>query len=322
MLNVSQPSLRGTEGWIMKLGKKKNGQECDLEQLLEAEKQKNQELQGNLDKTQKENEELQSKLDEALQRLQKQEDVNEEQEDETASQETESSSEQQSLGKDESENEAKDTESEEQQTSSAEAMDNIQSKCQRILEKLACLEDGINAVRQLSINMVSEKDNKIEEYIDKYDRLLDNVQQDRYLKDKLSLVKRIISYVELVREVLYEFDEKRGDSVPLTKDAVFFREQIENLTKSMAGTIRNEMVETIPMANMGDDFDEKRMDVIDTVETDNPSLNRKIFRSVSPCYIWSLPYILKARVTDTGDEVRSYKFVLQPEKVILYNLKK
>ena len=325
-------------------GINKSGQESELEQLkkqneelqerLYQSEESNKGLQMELDDARKENEELQLdiiQLKEEFGQYQSVQDDLQTQTDEVPDSISieESISTENAIETSDCEYEKEEKKSEENQPMREDAMDKIQSLCQNILDKVGHLESSIVAELQSSINIarvkddkMREKDEKLHEYVDKYERMFQNVQEDRYRKDKAKLINKVISYVDLMRRVLYDFDAKRNDQMPLTEDAAFFRQQIEGLILSMDDTLKHEMVYTLPMANHGDDVDEERMEVIDTVETDDSALVGKIFRSVSACYIWSLPYILKARINETGDEVRTYNFVLHPEEVITYKLKK
>ncbi len=57
---------------------------------------------------------------------------------------------------------------------------------------------------------------------------------------------------------------------------------------------------------------------MDSVQTDDPQMAGKVAGSESPAYVWTLPYILKARVDGDGNEINSYRFLLEREKVIIY----
>lgn len=327
-------------------GINKNGQESELEQAMKEALQKNEELQEKLNQLEESNKRLQTELDDAQKKndelqldiIQLKEKSGQYQSEQDVSQaQTEEDSDsvpQEETATTGNAGEASDCENEEnelgeQQPVCEDAMDKIHSLCQNILDKVGHLESSVVAELHSSINTVGvkdenihEKDVKLQEFRDKYERLLQNVQEDRYRKDKSKLINKLISYVDLMRRVLYDYDAKREGMEPMTEDAIFFRQQIESLILSMDDALKHEMVNTLPMANPGDDVDEERMEVIDTVETDDPALDGKIFRSVSACYTWSLPYILKARINETGDEVRTYNFVLHPEEVITYKLKK
>lgn len=191
---------------------------------------------------------------------------------------------------------------------------------QLISEKIDTLNSVVNNNQSL-INAAKTSDEKLNAYTSKYEGLYQNVQEDRYRKDKAKIINKMIFYVDLMRRMLYDFINKRNPDEQLSDDAIFLKNQIENLIQSMDDTLKHEMVQTRPMAQNGDTFDEETMEVIDIIETDDASLDGKIFRSISACYTWTLPYILKARINENGDEVRRYSFVIHPEEVITYKLK-
>lgn len=156
----------------------------------------------------------------------------------------------------------------------------------------------------------------------KYENLSQNVQEDRYRKDKAKIINKVIFFSDLIRRMLYDFNAHRDATKAKDEETVFLEEQFAKLIDAMDDTLRHEMVETLPMAAQGDDFVEGNMEVIDTVETDDANLAGKVYRSISACYTWYLPYIVKARLDDNGNEVRHYRFVLHPEEVIIYKLNK
>ena len=121
--------------------------------------------------------------------------------------------------------------------------------------------------------------------------------------------------------MLYEFNQHRSDKAK-SEETVFLEQQFEKLIVAMDDTLKHEMVSTMTQAAEGADFDEEPMEAIDTINTDNAALDGKVHRSLSACYVWTLPYILKARIDENGNEVRNYRFVLHPEEVILYKYNK
>ena len=166
-----------------------------------------------------------------------------------------------------------------------------------------------------------DKAARIDELSEKYERLMTSVQEDRYRKDKVKLISKIIFFTDLIRRMLYEFNQHRSNTAK-SEETVFLEQQFEKLIVAMDDTLKHEIVSTMPQAAEGADFDEEHMEAIDTIHTDNASLDGKVHRSLSACYVWTLPYILKARIDENGNEVRNYRFVLHPEEVILYKYNK
>ena len=156
----------------------------------------------------------------------------------------------------------------------------------------------------------------------KYENLMQTVQEDRYRKDKVKLINRVIFFTDLIRRMLYDFNTHRDSSQPKNEETLFLEQQFEKIIETMDDTLRHEMVTTLPLPCEGDDFQDEYMEVIDTIETDNDALAGKVQRAISACYIWTLPYILKARLDENGNEVRHYQFVLHPAEVIVYRLVK
>lgn len=187
------------------------------------------------------------------------------------------------------------------------------------LEKIkGCLGKELVDMRE----MVRQADTRCKQWQDKYDKLYQNVQEDRYRKDKVKLASRMIHHIDLLRRMLYDYNSGRDPNKPKDEEAQYLEKQIELIIAAMDDTLRHEMVQTLPMAKQGDIVNEELMEVIDTVPTADSALDGRVFRSVSACYYWTLPYVLKARLDEKGNEVRSYNFMLHPEEVIIYKMNK
>ena len=154
---------------------------------------------------------------------------------------------------------------------------------------------------------------------ERFYQLTQTVQEDRYRKDKSRLLSACIDEANLIRSSLYDF-RKRRDNGELKKSAELeLEEMLEKIVDHFDKRIlRIERVEVLPKAEPGSDFSEDIQDVVDYQPTDDPQMAGKVARSESPAYVWTLPYILKAKVDGDGNEINSYRFLLEREKVIIY----
>lgn len=167
----------------------------------------------------------------------------------------------------------------------------------------------------------SDLQESLDQKQERLEQIMQTTQEDRYKKDKIKLVNKYIYQMDLIRKVLYDFDSLR--TVQSDKESVVFLEnQLKSIVVSMEATLAQEMVEPIQYGEQGGNVNPEMQETIDTVATDNPELDGKIYSSINPGYVWTLPYILKAKITDKGDEIKSYRFLVRPEQIVIYRLNK
>ena len=163
---------------------------------------------------------------------------------------------------------------------------------------------------------------KLAEKQERLENILQSVQEDRYRKDKIKLINKYIYHIDLIRQTLYDFNSARDSSKEKDPETVFLERQLEETAAGLEAVLMQEMVEKVQTGKNGGTVDPEMQETVETVPTNDPGMDGKIFRSLSPAYVWTLPYILKPRISDTGEEVRSYRFLIRPEQIITYKLKK
>lgn len=161
---------------------------------------------------------------------------------------------------------------------------------------------------------------KLDEKQERLEQIVHNCQEDRYRKDKGRLINRIIYQMDLIRNVIYDFDNEHPED--LSASVAFLRQQFLEIITYMEETLRAESVECIRLGKDGSAVDLELQEVTDVVITDKPELAGKVHRSIHPGYTWRLPYILKAKIKDDGRVVKDYDFLIRPEQVITYKLNK
>lgn len=171
------------------------------------------------------------------------------------------------------------------------------------------------------IELCNEAQKAREKAEDKYSTLFSQVQEDRYRKDKVKILSRSIRIRGMIMDLLYDYQANKMEGSE-TPAAQFLQTQLKNLIDCLEADLKQEKVFKLENGKDGADFDEEHMEACGVEPTDNPELSGKVCRSVAPGYYWTLPYILKPRITDTGDEVYSYKFIISYEQVITYKYTK
>lgn len=199
--------------------------------------------------------------------------------------------------------------------------DGMQRALDALGEKMNELSARIGDDYQRLLKENADIQERLDQKQERLEQIMQATQEDRYKKDKIKLVNKYIYQMDLIRKVLYDFDSLR--KVQSEKESVAFLErQLTSIVVSMEATLAQEMVESIQCGEHGGTFNPELQESIDTVATDNPELDGKIYASINPGYVWTLPYILKAKITDKGDEIKSYRFLVRPEQVIIYRLNK
>lgn len=164
-----------------------------------------------------------------------------------------------------------------------------------------------------------ELSTKLEQRINRYEELVSNIQEDRYRKDKVKILRRNINMRNLVSSVLDDYRQEtprtEGYNSPA---AIFLEQQLEKIIEKLDADLRQEMLIPLVKGVEGSDFDAEHQEIVERQTTDQPALDGKVYRSVAPGYIWTLPYIFRPRVNETGEEIHTYRFLLRSEDVITY----
>lgn len=162
---------------------------------------------------------------------------------------------------------------------------------------------------------------QLDAYTEKYDSIVSHVQEDRYRKDKAKMITRLIRMRGLIKDITEEYqnDKMEGAETPA---ALFLQKQLEALVVGLDNDLQQEMVYKIAEAQEGSEFNPDHQEAAGTQPTEDPEKAGKVYKSLSPAYYWTLPYIFKARVNENGETIHSYKFVLTYEQVITYQLTK
>lgn len=199
-----------------------------------------------------------------------------------------------------------------------------ESKSQDMEELLKLMQEVRDTVERRYGQLLDEQRETRKEKANKeerYEQLVSRVQEDRYRKDKVKILSRMIRMRSNITDMLgfYEGEAMEGKD---SDAAAYLQKQLKALIDGLDADLRQEMVIKMENGKPGSDLDEEHQEAVGTEPTDQPELAGKVCRSVSPGFYWTLPYIFKPRVNETGEEVMSYKFVINYEQVITYQYKK
>ena len=181
----------------------------------------------------------------------------------------------------------------------------LESGCGKWADENRLLAGQADRLEQL----LEEKQQRLEE-------VLQAVQEDRSRKDKIKLVNRCIRLSDLVRKTLDDFAEEHREE-SLSEKEEFLQKQLQAVVTGLEEALKAEGIQVVQTGVDGGDFDAELHKSVDVQATDKPEWNGKVCRSISPAFIWTLPYILRARKADE-DRVVSYRFLLREEQVVTY----
>lgn len=192
-----------------------------------------------------------------------------------------------------------------------------------LVRRVENIMDGLIAENR---ELIARQD-KIDEKLHLKEMLLEevnqNVQQDQYRKGRLSLAKQIMRAAETMRLNLYKFEKTYGyapGGEPKDEETKRLKGDMEGMVTILEGILETEHLKKRPMSEPGTPFDPEFQEVTGEESTDDEALVGKVCRSLGPAWVWQLPYILKPMISETGDKIRHYSFLVRPEQVIVYKL--
>ena len=164
-----------------------------------------------------------------------------------------------------------------------------------------------------------EEDNSNKQ--DRLENIIQTVQEDRYRKDKLKLINRCIFQSEMLRKTIYEYPDITKE-MTLEQKEEFLLKQLNSVVIGFDSMLADEGAVVTHFAAVGEKMNNEFQEAVGARETDDEAKNGTVAEVVSPGYVWTLPYILKAKVNESGEEIKRYKFLMQTEKIIAYKFVK
>ena len=201
-------------------------------------------------------------------------------------------------------------------------LESIEAKLDKISDENAAILSLLES-HDLTLKDIQEKQGEkiktIEEQSDirqeKLEHIIQTVQEDRYRKDKLRLINRCVYQADLVRKTVYDYPELSKD---IENKEEFLLRQLQSVVAGIESMLADEGVLVRNFAAVGEKINPEYQEVIGVIETDDESKNNTVAEIINPGYIWTLPYILKAKVNESGEEIKHYKFLMQTEQIIAY----
>lgn len=155
--------------------------------------------------------------------------------------------------------------------------------------------------------------NKLEDKLSRRETDLQQYQEDIYRKMATPYIRQFITLGDMIQKVLF-------DSADNTS-AFFWQEQLSKIRESINYILKDFSVKTYTSVN-NNNFDPEKQEVASYWETTDILLDKKVRRSLAPGYIWTLPYIVKAKANGEPHPLKAYEFILRKEQVETYKLSK
>lgn len=177
------------------------------------------------------------------------------------------------------------------------------------------VREGINqALENLSVKIDQENRelvcvlDKVEEKLKRKEADLQGFQEDSRLKATAPFLKQFIHLGDMMRKVM---DENPAEP---EASAAYLLEQIRQLTDSVDFILRDFSVDVFRHDEGDTRFDPHTQQAFG-YPTDDPTLDKKIRRTINPGYVWTLPYILKAKANGEEHPLKEYRIIFRREQV-------
>lgn len=177
------------------------------------------------------------------------------------------------------------------------------------------VREGMNQVLEnLSVKIDQENRelvrvlDKVEEKLMRKEADLQGFQEDSRLKATAPFLKQFIHLGDMMRKVVEE------NPVEPEASAAYLLAQIRQLTDSIDFILRDFSVDVFRHDESDTRFDPHTQQAFEYL-TDDPTLDKKVRRTINPGYVWTLPYILKAKANGEEHPLKEYRMIFRREQV-------
>ena len=125
----------------------------------------------------------------------------------------------------------------------------------------------------------------------------------------------------MIRKTVFEYPDITKEMSAEEKEE-FLLKQLKSIVVGFDSMLADEGAVVTNFAAVGEKMNNEYQEAVGVRETDDESKNGTVAEIVSPGYVWTLPYILKAKLNESGEEIKRYKFLMQTEKIIAYKFVK
>lgn len=153
--------------------------------------------------------------------------------------------------------------------------------------------------------------NKVEDKLMRRESEIQGFQEDSRLKSIAPLLKQFIYLGDMMRKVLYD--------MPVDKEMAYeyLKSQLKQLINSIDYILMDFSVDAFKHDEDNITFDPHTQQMFEYI-TDDITLDKKIRRTVNPGYVWTLPYIIKAKANGEPHPLKEYRMIFRREQVECY----
>lgn len=183
------------------------------------------------------------------------------------------------------------------------------------------LQNGVNLILSTLTDKIDTENRELVRVLEKTeDKLMlreadvQSFQEDLFRKSTTPYLKQFIALGDMMRKLVAETTENEKPS------NTYLHEQIQKLIESIDYILRDFSVEVYKHIPEEVQFNPQNQEVVAYCPTDNSELDRKVRRTINPGYIWTLPYILKAKANGEQLPLKEYSAIFRREQVECYKL--
>ena len=177
------------------------------------------------------------------------------------------------------------------------------------------LQEGLKLILETLSGKIDQENgalirtlDKVEDKLMRKEADLQSFQEDSRLKATAPYLKQFINLGDMMRKVIDENPSAAEES------ASYLLEQFKRLTDSIDFILRDFSVEAFRRDEADTTFDPHTQQAFE-YPTDNAALDKKIRRTINPGYVWTLPYILKAKANGEEHPLKEYRMIFRREQV-------
>lgn len=177
------------------------------------------------------------------------------------------------------------------------------------------LQEGLKLILETLSGKIDQENgalirtlDKVEDKLMRKEADLQSFQEDSRLKATAPYLKQFINLGDMMRKVVDENPSAAEES------ASYLLEQFKRLTDSIDFILRDFSVEAFRRDEADTTFDPHTQQAFE-YPTDNAALDKKIRRTINPGYVWTLPYILKAKANGEEHPLKEYRMIFRREQV-------
>jgi len=141
-------------------------------------------------------------------------------------------------------------------------------------------------------------------------------QEDFYRKAMSPYIRQFIALADMMRKIVWE-----TKITPEKYDNIYWQSQFQKIIQSIDFILSDFSFKVYQDAQEGETYNPERQDVVGYMETDQPELDKKIYASCNPGYIWTIPYIIRCKANGEPLPLKEHQIIFRKEQVITYKSK-